>query len=168
MRHRHGHRQPLVWFAALVALGLTALMAACGGGEPAAPPTLAAAALPATATETAQAAALPALDTAAPASNPRAMPADPSMRTRRGLYLRRADADLAEARLRGDVVWVQVDCCSGDNSELAMQLAFGVQAAKNLDDEAPFFVAGDDLRTAAQVADRLHTMGLKTVYLVSP
>lgn len=151
MRRHHALHQNLFPLAALAACCLAAALTACGG-EPIG--------------MTEAAAAAPVAD--APANDPEATPADPAARTRLGLYLRHAFAETAELRLGGDVVWVPVECCTADKAELAMLTAYGMQAARNLGKEAPFFVTGPDLRLAAAVADRLELHGFKTVYLVTP
>jgi len=102
------------------------------------------------------------------ASEPSALPADHAARTRPGLYLRRAAAERLDRELRGDVVWVDAGCCAGDGVELAIYVAFGVQAAKNLDDGVPFLVTGADQRLAAQLVNRLADNGIRRAYLVTP
>jgi len=103
-----------------------------------------------------------------PASDPAAMPADHAARTRPGLYLRRADAERWERRLRGDVVWLDAGCCAGDEAEMALLIAYGMQAAKNLGNDAPFFVSGSDQRLAATLVNRLAETGSPQAFLVTP
>lgn len=102
-----------------------------------------------------------------PAARGSAMPLDHAARTRPGLYLRHAEAEALDRRLRGAVVWVDTGCCAGDGMELAMLTAFGMQAAMDLDNDAPFLVTGDDQRLAALLVNRLTDAGLRRVYLVT-
>lgn len=102
-----------------------------------------------------------------PAARSGAMPLDHAARTRQGLYLRHAEAEALDRRLRGAVVWVDTGCCAGDGADLAMLTAFGMQAALDLDNDAPFLVTGDDQRLAALVVNRLTDAGLRRVYLVT-
>ncbi|MDP1902259.1 MAG: hypothetical protein Q8K96_17700 [Rubrivivax sp.] len=168
MRNHHPLPRTKARCAAAPAWCLAALLAACGGEPAATAAADTAAALQAATPAAAMPAAARAPRADAPANGPEAMPADPSIRTCRGLYLRHAFAEVAAAQLGGDVVWVPVDCCTGDNGELAMLTAYGMQAARNLGNEVPFLVTGTDLRVAALVADRLELDGLKNVYLVTP
>lgn len=117
-------------------------LAACGGGHEPEP------------TATAQAAV------AAPE------PSDAAARTRAARYLTPAQATQLEQALRGDVVWVQASCCGLDPAELAVAVAHGVQAAKNLDANAAFIVEGPDARQIAAVANRLSDGGMTRVYAV--
>jgi len=103
-----------------------------------------------------------------PTSDSAAMPADHAARTRPGLYLRRADAERWEQRLRGDVVWVDAGCCAGDTAEMALLTAYGMQAAKNLGNDAPFFVTGSNQRLAATLVNRLAETGSRNAFLVTP
>lgn len=173
MRRHHELHQTLSHIAMLAACCLAAALAGCGGEPTGMAAADAAVPPPAAATATATATAAPPAATAAPdtdlpANDPEATPADPAARTRRGLYLRQAFAETAELRLGGDVVWAPVECCTADKAELAMLTAYGMQAARNLGSEVPFFVSGPDLRVAAAVADRLELHGFKNVYLVTP
>jgi hypothetical protein len=68
----------------------------------------------------------------------------------------------------GEVLRVNVDGSGAEAVALSVQIAHGVQAAANLGPDAPVFVAGADLRSAAAVADRLAEQGMTRVWLVTP
>lgn len=95
-------------------------------------------------------------------------PADYGARTRNGLYAQYEQALQLERQLRGDVVWVPVECCGTEGADIAVYIAYGVQAAHNLPASAPVFVSGADLRLAASVVNRLSDGGMSRVFLVTP
>lgn len=101
------------------------------------------------------------------AAEPSSVPADHGARTRKGLYAQREQALQLERQLRGDVIWVPVECCGAEGADLAIQVAYGVQAAHDLSSSAPVFVSGADLRQAASVANRLADGGMSRVFLVT-
>lgn len=96
------------------------------------------------------------------------VPADYGARTRKGLYVQHEQALQLERQLRGDVVWVPVECCGTEGADLAVYIAYGMQAAQNLPASAPVFVSGADLRLAASVVNRLADGGMSRVFLVTP
>jgi len=100
-------------------------------------------------------------------AEPQAVPVDRAARTRRQHYASEAQALALENTLRGDVVQVLVGCCGAEAADMAVLTAYGVQAAMNLPDSAPFFVRGSDQRLAASVADRLAEAGMPRVFLVT-
>ena len=51
--------------------------------------------------------------------------------------------------------------------ELAVLIAFGLQAAHDLDKSAPVLVYGRDLRVAASIANWLNDQGYSRVWLVT-
>lgn len=130
-------------------LAFTLVLAACGGGAPEnQQPTTATAAKP-----TPQAAS--------------AEPADTGARTRQGLYLTAEQANALARKLADRVVTVEARCCGLETAEMDVLMAFGVQAAANLGNDAPFIVSGSDLRQAAAVANRLAELGARQAYLVT-
>ena len=102
------------------------------------------------------------------AAEPSSVPLDHGAHTQRGLYAQREQALQLERRLRGDVIWVPVECCGTEGADLAIYIAYGMQAAHNLPASAPVFVSGDDLRLAASVVNRLADGGMSRVFLVTP
>jgi len=130
-------------------LALTLALAACGGGAPENQQ-------PATATT--------AKPTPQAAS---AEPADTGARTRQGLYLTAEQARALATRLDDRLVTVEARCCGLDQAEMDVLMAFGVQAAANLGNDAPFVVSGSDQRQAAAVANRLAELGVRQAYLVT-
>ena len=96
-----------------------------------------------------------------------AEPADAGARTRPGLYLTPEQAQALAHRLYDRLVRVEASCCGADSAELDVQIAFGVQAAANLPNDAPFVVSGGDLRQAAVVVNRLSELGARQVHLVT-
>jgi hypothetical protein len=99
---------------------------------------------------------------------PAALPADLAARTRPGLYVRREAAERWEREHPGEGVWLDAGCCANEGPDLALYLAFGMQAAQNLDDDAPFLVAGADQRLAATLVNALADKGIRRAYLVMP
>ena len=102
------------------------------------------------------------------AAEPNSVPMDHGAHTRKGLYAQREQALQLERQLRGDVVWVDVQCCGTEGADLAVYIAYGVQAAHNLPASAPVFVSGADQRPAASVVNRLADGGMSRVFLVTP
>lgn len=95
-----------------------------------------------------------------------AVPVDRRAHTRGGRHVSRATAERHDAESGGRIVWVDASCCAGLDTELPERIAFGMLAV--LGDETPLYVTGTDLRQAARLADRLDTLGLRRVYLVTP
>ena len=102
------------------------------------------------------------------AAEPNSVPLDHGAHTHKGLYAEREQALQLERQLRGDVVWVPVECCGTEGADLAVYIAYGMQAAHNLPVSAPVFVSGADLRLAASVVNRLADSGMSRVFLVTP
>ena len=102
------------------------------------------------------------------AAEPNSVPLDHGAQTHKGLYAEREQALQLERQLRGDVVWVPVECCGTEGADLAVYIAYGMQAAHNLPASAPVFVSGADLRLAASVVNRLADGGMSRVFLVTP
>lgn len=144
--------------ASALPLALAALLVACGGGGEGLPSGDAASPTDARPT------ALASIETTR--STP-AMPIDHAARPAHGGVLSRGEAERLEAEQHGDVVWVDVRCCPGDE-QLPVLIAYGVQAANNLDASAPILVTGGDLRLAARVVDRLGAERALRAYLVMP
>jgi len=117
------------------------------------------------------AAATPLLDDegqpAAPADNTR----HGDERTRAGHHALRAQAQALDRALSGDVVWIDDHCCNDDfgvaDAELALGMAAGVIAGRDLDAGAPVFVALNDRRQGAAIADRFAAAGYTRVFLVT-
>ena len=149
----------------LSALFLLLSLAACGGGGEGA--SLAGSA-PASKSLAVTAKPLLADDGAVLASDPDSVPLDHGARTRAGRYALREQALQLEHKLRGDVVWVPVECCGAEAADLAVWIAYGMQAAHDLPSSAPVFVSGADLRLAAGVANRLADDGMSRVFLLTP
>lgn len=96
-----------------------------------------------------------------------AVPADPAARTRAGRYATAGQARALEQALGDAVLHVQLDGSDAVALELALQLAHGEQAAKDLPRQAPVFVQGPDLRLAAVAAERMAAAGHDNVWLVT-
>lgn len=99
--------------------------------------------------------------------DPRAVPVDPAVRTVQGRYATRQMAAALEQAMPGDVLVLAVDCCGAAKAERAVNIAFGIQAARDFSDDVPVLVSGPDLRTAAIVVDRLAAAGMSRVWLVT-
>jgi hypothetical protein len=97
---------------------------------------------------------------------PSAAPADPGARTRLGWYASRAQASQMSSALGSDVIHLQVQGTGAQALELDVAVAWGLQAAGNLSNDAPVLVSGTDLRQAAAVANRLIDAGMTRVFLV--
>jgi hypothetical protein len=100
------------------------------------------------------------------ATEPSAVPVDRQARTRAGRYLSRATAERLDREAGGSVVWADAACCAGHDPELAERIVFGMQAV--LGEDSGVFVVGSDLRQAARLADRLESLGVRRVHLVTP
>ena len=94
-------------------------------------------------------------------------PADFGSRTRPGLYMTRAEAEALDLRLNGDVLWVNIECCGIEAADLAVSIAYGMQAAKNLPNSAPVLVTAVDQRLAASVVNQLAAVGMSHAVLVT-
>ena len=74
--------------------------------------------------------------------------------------------------LKGDVIWVNADCCGSLGATVAVGVTVGItyamQAASNLPDSVPVFVTGADQHQIARVASRLVQSGMRQVFLVTP
>lgn len=101
-----------------------------------------------------------------PHARPAGEPVDQAARTLYARYIGRAAAEDTDRITEGEVIWLDADCCQPGGAASAEGIVFGLQAV--VGDEAPIFVFGRDLRHAARVADRLHTLGLRHVHLVTP
>lgn len=99
--------------------------------------------------------------------SPQSIPQDPGARTRSGHYATAQQADALESALGDGVVRVNIDCCGFEGAEQAVMVAWGVQAAHDLDRHAPILVRGADLRLAASVVNRLEEAGHSRVWLVT-
>lgn len=74
--------------------------------------------------------------------------------------------------LKGDVIWVNADCCGNLGANVAVGVAVGItyamQAAGNLPDNVPVFVTGADQQLVGKVANRLAEGGMRRVFQVAP
>lgn len=103
-----------------------------------------------------------------PPPAPEVLPANPTVRTRNGLYATRLQAEELAGLLGGAaVVWVDVGCCGETAIDIAQGHVAGMLAADNLADDAPVFVSGADLAAAARLVDRLAQQRLTRVFLVT-
>ncbi len=102
-------------------------------------------------------------------SHPQLEPADAGARTQAGLYASETQAAQLEGSLGNRVLHVQVDTSAetAEAVDLAVLTAYGLQAAHDLDRDAPVLVRGKDLRLAAAAANRLHASGFTRVFLVT-
>jgi len=147
------------------ALAVLLALSACGGSESG------------TEDGTARAAAAPAVT--APLlddegrvmpSDPAAVPADPGARTRAGRYATPSQAAQLEQTMGSAAISTPVDA-GGDEAaaaDLSVLVAYGLQAAHELDNHAPVLVRGANLRLSAVVANRLEANGFTRVFLVTP
>ena len=69
--------------------------------------------------------------------------------------------------LKGDVIWVNADCCGSLGASVAVGITYAMQAASNLPDSVPVFVTGADQQQIARVASRLVQSGMRQVFLVA-
>jgi hypothetical protein len=102
-----------------------------------------------------------------PPPEPESLPADPTVRTRNGLYATHWQAEDLDRLLGGAVVWVDVGCCGEAAIDLAQGHVAGMMAADDLADDAAVFVVGTDLAAAALLVDRLAEQRLTRVFLVT-
>jgi hypothetical protein len=102
-----------------------------------------------------------------PQPAPASYPQDPTVRTRVNLYATQAEAEALDSVHRGDVAWVEVGCCSLKEVDVALGVAAGQAAAKELAADAPVFVSGASLHLAALAVDRLNEQGHTRVFLVT-
>ena len=102
-------------------------------------------------------------------THPRLEPADAGARTRAGLYASESQAAQLEASLGDRAISTRVDASANmaEAVDLAVLVAYGVQAAHDLDNSAPVLVRGQDLRLAAAAANRLQANGFTRVFLVT-
>jgi len=101
------------------------------------------------------------------AADPRAIPADPALHTRSGLYATEAQARMLEAALHDRVIAVRAGCCGAHAIERAVNQAWTRRAASDSPADIAVVVRGASLRRAARAADRLTDAGLSRVWLVS-
>ncbi len=94
-------------------------------------------------------------------------PADPSARTRGGLYATPAQAQALATQLHNAVAWIEVGCCAEQALALAEGITHGLMAADDLAADAPVFVSGASPQMAAQLADRLSAEGLTRVVVLT-
>jgi len=100
-------------------------------------------------------------------SLPEAVPADPGARTRAAHYALHDQAITLDFERRGDVVWVDVACCSLDAADTTLGIVQGLRAAADVSPDAPVLLKSADLRLAAFVANRLEEQGERRVFLVT-
>lgn len=147
----------------LMATVALAVLAACGGGTGDKPAT--------TQTRTSSGVHAPLLDDEGrpQLTAPDQVPADTGARTRLGLYATEAQAQDLEASLGSKVISTRVepDADRMQAADLAVLVAYGLQAAHDLDTQAPVLVRGSDQRLAATVVNRLHDNGFQRVFLVT-
>jgi hypothetical protein len=70
--------------------------------------------------------------------------------------------------LKGDVIWVNADCCGSLGASVAVGITYAMQAAGNLPDSVPVFVTGADQQLVGKVANRLAEGGMRRVFQVPP
>lgn len=149
---------------ALFASTAIAGLAACGGGLE---PQLAAGTSSQALQVQAVIAPLLADDGAVMPSEPQAEPADAGARTRSGRYASTPQAEQLEHALGLHALRVDVGCCGQDGVDAAVRIAQGMQAALNLDKDAPVLVRSGDLRLAATAVNQLDDAGYSRVWLVT-
>ena len=69
---------------------------------------------------------------------------------------------------KGDVIWVNADCCGSLDASGAVVITYAMQAASNLPDSVLVFVTGADQHLVAKVANRLAEGGMRQVFQVAP
>jgi hypothetical protein len=145
-----------------MALATVLLLAACGGE---------------TASEPAEARAVPLTITPliddegnVMPTDPTAVPADPGAQTRARMYATAAQADQLEHAMKTRVISIEVgnDADAAQAVDMAVMFTHGLQAVQNVGNDAPVMVRGSDLRRAATVANRLQEHGYSRVFLVAP
>lgn len=94
-------------------------------------------------------------------------PMDVASRTKAGLYASSKEAKLLERSLADEVINVDIACCGIEGVELALGVAYGMQAARNLPNSVPVLVRAADLRMGAVVANGLSDAGYSEVWLVT-
>lgn len=100
-------------------------------------------------------------------SLPHAVPADPGARTRAGHYALLEQARALDLERRGDVVWLDANCCGTDAGDSVVGIVQGLRLTTDVSPDAPVLVQGTDLRLAAFLADRLEEGGEHRVFLVT-
>jgi len=100
-------------------------------------------------------------------TDPRTTPADSGARTRTGRYASPRQAEQLERALGEAVIQVNVECCGIEGADLALGIAYGVQAALDLPSGTPVLVRSADLRLGASVANHLSEAGYSHVWLVT-
>jgi len=95
-------------------------------------------------------------------SDPQAIPADVSARTRAGRYATPAQARVLQNALGSDVRIVEVGCCGEAALEHAVAAAFAERETAGA-----VLVSGLDMRLAAAAVERFNDLGLERVWLVS-
>lgn len=100
-------------------------------------------------------------------SMPSAVPKDSGAHTRGGHYATALQAQALEAALGERALRVNVECCGIEAADLAVMVAWGLQAAHDLDLHAPVLVRGADQRLAASVVNRMNEAGHTHVWLVT-
>ncbi len=102
---------------------------------------------------------------------PQAVPQRSDEMARSGLYALRAQALALEQALGGDVVWIDDGCCNDDfgvpDVHLALGMTAGTMAARDLNRNAPVFVALQDRRQGAALTDRFVAAGYTRVFLIT-
>jgi hypothetical protein len=98
---------------------------------------------------------------------PQAVPADPHARTQVALYATRDQAHALEAELGGAVLWVEAGCCDEQALSLAIERTEALRTGKNLALDAPVFITGKPLQSAAMLVNRLTDEGYEQVFLVT-
>jgi hypothetical protein len=105
------------------------------------------------------------------APSPQAVPQRGDELTRSNLYALRAQAQALERALGGDVVWIDDACCNDDfgvaDANLALGMTAGLMAARDLNHNAPVFVALRDRHQGAALADRFAAAGYSRVFLIT-
>lgn len=151
----------LIGTVATLALGLG--LTACGGSdsrsEPTAPPHAGASLVPPLRSD--DGSTLPSVSAA--------RPSDAAAWTANGRYATSAQAEQFAHGAGEDLIQVNVECCGMEAIEQAVGITWAVQAARNLPaSQTRVLVAGNDLRAAAAVVNRLLAGGLREVWLVQP
>ena len=95
-------------------------------------------------------------------SDPQAVPADVSARTRAGRYATSTQALVLRSALGSDIRAVEVGCCGENAVEHAVAQAFAERAAVDV-----VLVSGSDMHLAAAAVERFNDLGLERVWLVT-
>jgi hypothetical protein len=155
----------------LAAAALASGLVACSGADDRAPRAQADADRGAVATAAIKADPIPPLmddDGNMMPSSPQSVPSDAGARTRAMRYASAAQAEMLEHVRPGEVLRVNVTGSGAEAVELGVRAARARQVDARLAHDAPVFVSGDDLRSAAIVVDRLGEQGMTRVWLVTP